>query len=455
VALIGDVHGNGSALEAVLGHAQQIEGLWNVGDFVGYGASPNQVIERLREERAVSIVGNYDLKVLKFEEKRRTWRAKKQLQKFLAFQWAHHTLTQTNREYLDSLPTERRLEIGGVTVLLTHGSPASAKEYLTPDTPEGRLRELGAMVEADVVVCGHSHRPFVREVDGVHVINPGSVGRPDDGDPRASYAVLEVGCGADPDLQVHQWRVPYDVESAVAAIRERGLPEAFAQMMVQGYALDDVMVTPQAWDVPLPNSPSWNGKEKDRRLRAVLRLAESYDYEEEHTHHVTRLSGRLFDELQPLHRLGAEERFWLRCGALLHDIGWVEGRRRHHKTSLRLILDGLDSPFNERERHIIGSIARYHRRALPKEKHDHFTTFSPTDQYRVTILAALLRVADGLDRTHRSVVQDLSCEISPRQITLCCAVRLYPIPEREQALEKGNLLERAFDRELLIEWYTI
>lgn len=457
VALIGDVHANLPALEAVLQHArgEDVEAIWNVGDFVGYGAFPNQVIERLREAQAVSIAGNYDLKVLAFKKKSKKWRKKKQSQKFLAFQWANQALTKKNRKCLDSLPTQRELQIEGLRVLLTHGSPASEKEHLTPDTSETRLRQLASMVDADMVVCGHSHRPFVRYVDGVHFINTGSVGRPDDGDPRACYAALQIGPSPGRHPQVHHYQVAYDVGSAVAAIREEGLPEAFAQMMIQGRALEDVMEEPEAWDAPALEALPWDGTGKERRLEAVLQLAESCGYEREHTHHVTRLSLRLFDELQLLHRLGLEERFLLRCGALLHDIGWVEGQKGHHKTSLHLILDDLGSPFTERERLFVGSVARYHRGALPKGKHNHLAALSPVDQYRVTILAALLRVADGLDRTHRNVVQDLSCGVSPRQIAVSCSVRMYPIPEREQALDKGDLLERTFDRELVIEWRVV
>ena len=454
VALIGDVHANLPALEAVLEHAdeQEVEAIWNVGDFVGYGAFPNQVVKRLRQEQAVSIVGNYDRKVVGFKKKRDKWRKKKQAQKFLAFQWAHHTLTRKNHKYLRSLPEERELRIDGLRVLLTHASPASPREHLTLETSQQRLQELASLVETDVVVCGHSHRPFAREAGGVQFINTGSVGRPDDGDPRACYAVLDVGGRG---LRVCHHRVAYDVGRAASALREQALPEAFAQMAILGHALDDVMKAPQEWDVPLEEPVPWDETDEERRLRMVRRLAESCEYEEEHSRHVTQLSLQLFDELRSLHYLGAEERSWLLYGGLLHDIGWVEGRKGHHKTSLRLILNGLDSPFDERERRIIGSIARYHRGALPKDKHDHFAALSPIDQYRVTILSALLRVADGLDRTHRNVVQDLSCDLSPHRIGVRCAVCMYPVPERDAALEKGDLLERAFDRELLIEWQPV
>jgi hypothetical protein len=317
-----------------------------------------------------------------------------------------------------------------------------------------RLRELAGMADADVVICGHSHRPFVRWVSGAHFVNTGSAGRPDDGDPRACYAVLKMLPGdVERTVQVQHHRLMYDVGEAVAAIREQGLPEAFAQMLAQGRDLNAVMAAPEAWQTPDRSSPPWGEVEGERRLRAVLRLARDCDYEREHTHHVTHLALRLFDELEPLHRLGAAERFWLRCGSLLHDIGWIEGQKSHHKTSLHLILGAPELPLDERERFIVGSVARYHRGALPKDKHDHFAALSPVDQRVVTILAAILRVADGLDRTHANVVDDLRCALSRHKIVVDCVARGNAEPERERTLAKGDLLERAFGRQLTVTWH--
>ena len=190
---------------------------------------------------------------------------------------------------------------------------------------------------------------------------------------------------------------------------------------------------------------------EDSRLRTVLRLAEKCGYEEEHSHQVTVLALRLFDELESLHGLGAEERFWLQCGALLHDIGWIEGQQgRHHKTALRIILNTPLLPFDERERLIVGSVARYHRKALPSERHDHFAALDAEDQDVVRVLAAILRVADGLDRTHQSLVEDLWCEVLPELIIVHCAV-CYPAEvERQTAWEKGELLSQLFERRLFI-----
>ena len=239
IALIGDVHANLPALEVVLAHAHQqgVEAIWNSGDFLGYGAFPDEVVVRLRAEGALSIIGNYDLKVLKFPKQKEKWGKSKHPQKYLAFQWAYEHLSKENRKYLRSLPEEIRLEVGGKNILLTHGSPASNEEALTPDTPDERLRELAA-IKADAIICGHSHQAFTRQVDGTWFINPGSVGRPDDGDPRTGYAILQIR----PDLfQVEHFRLKYDVDRAVKAIRENGLPEAFAQMVIRGYDLDTVV----------------------------------------------------------------------------------------------------------------------------------------------------------------------------------------------------------------------
>ena len=444
VALIGDVHANLPALEAVLAHAagQRVEAVWNVGDFVGYGAFPDEVVTRLRHAspNVLSIVGNYDLKVLLAQQKKG-----KAPDKRLAFQWAYDHLSPENRAYLRSLPQEIRLEAGGKRILLTHGSPASNDEHLTPETPEERMRELAQMAEADVILCGHSHQPFARQAAGVWFVNSGSVGRPDDGDPRACYAILQIT----PNLfRADHYRVAYDVERAAAAIRERGLPEAFAQMILQGRNLDEV----KPGEKLMPENHPPAKKNEHSRLEAVLQLAESCHYAADHTHQVTRLALQLFDELQSLHRLGAEERLWLQYAALLHDIGWIEGQPAHHKTSLRIILTAPGLPFDARERHIVGSIARYHRKALPDEKHDHFAALEPTDRQKVRVLAGLLRVADGLDCTHQSVVESLSCEVtSERLVVRCSAIGQSAKEERQEALDKGVLLEQVFERKLVIE----
>jgi putative phosphoesterase len=241
VALIGDVHANLPALEAVLDHARRrkVDVIWNVGDFVGYGPFPNQVVKRLRKECVLSIVGNYDLKVLEIKRKKKKWRKKRDPLKIHAFRWAYKKLSKKSRKYLRSLPTEISFEWYGRRILLTHGSPASNEEALGPTTPDERLRELAQKVKVDVVICGHSHQPFTRQVDEVLFVNTGSVGRPDDGDPRATYAVMQM---LPDEIAVEHYKVQYDVKRTVKAIRKNKLPEEFAQMFIHGISLDELLV---------------------------------------------------------------------------------------------------------------------------------------------------------------------------------------------------------------------
>lgn len=245
IALLGDVHANLPALEAVLSHARQnaSDMIWNTGDFVGYGAFPNEGIEVLRKAGALSIVGNYDLKVVNFPRKKPKWRKSKRTEKYLAFKWAFKNLKPKNRRYLANLPQELRLELEGRRFLITHGSPASNEEHLTPETPWSRLKQLSELAQADVIVCGHSHQPFARLVGETWFINTGSVGRPGDGDPRACYAILDIS----PDhFWVQHYRVEYDIARAAAAVRQSGLPEAFAQMILQGYDLETILEEPES-----------------------------------------------------------------------------------------------------------------------------------------------------------------------------------------------------------------
>jgi putative phosphoesterase len=237
IALIGDVHANLPALEAVLTHARQmnVKAIWNVGDFVGYGAYPDEVVKMLREIGAISIIGNYDSKVLRVKIKEKEWGVKKIPEKWLAFQWAYENLSPENRVYLSSLPEKRHIHQKGWHIQMTHGSPATPEEHLGPDTSDERLYELVRLSHASIILCGHSHQPFTRWIEDAVFINPGSVGRPDDGDPRASYAIIKL---KNKMLDVSHYRVDYDVERAAQAVRDNHLPEEFAQMILQGRSLD-------------------------------------------------------------------------------------------------------------------------------------------------------------------------------------------------------------------------
>ena len=234
IGLISDVHANLPALEAVLADAESRGAavVLNAGDSAGYGPFPDEVASLLRSRHILSVIGNYDLAIL--SKKWKTGRPRSR-EKQVAMRWAYHNLSLENRVWLKSLPREIRLSVRGLTLLVTHGSPDSITEYLDDGTPESRLREVASGLGARVVVTGHSHRPAAREVDGVWFVNTGSVGRSEDGDPRACYALITV----DPFSLTHI-RVPYDIDRTVAAIRHRHLPDTFARIVQEGRSLEMV-----------------------------------------------------------------------------------------------------------------------------------------------------------------------------------------------------------------------
>jgi len=225
IAVISDVHSNLEALEAVLKRVEGMD-LYCLGDMVGYGANPNEVLGRLRERKAVSVVGNHDYAVLNRGTSMFNPRAA------AAVLWTADHLTERNREYLRALPREARFELGGVTAYLTHGSPDdSLWEYVDPTTHSLLFGHYLRELRVGLLGLGHTHVPYVWQEEEGTVFNPGSVGQPRDGDPRASYAILTL---VDGRAEVENYRVEYDYANAAKKIREAGLPDALAMRLFTG-----------------------------------------------------------------------------------------------------------------------------------------------------------------------------------------------------------------------------
>jgi exopolyphosphatase/guanosine-5'-triphosphate,3'-diphosphate pyrophosphatase len=164
------------------------------------------------------------------------------------------------------------------------------------------------------------------------------------------------------------------------------------------------------------------------------------------------LALELFDKLSDLHSLGEEERYWLECAAILHDIGWSQGPKGHHKSSLKLILNEQEFPFTSDERYLIGSIARYHRKANPKNSHFHFAALSSKNKEKVRVLASFIRIADGLDASHAAVVTDFDLKIESDSVILDCFVSDDTSLESESILKKKDLFESVVRRKLIVQW---
>lgn len=184
----------------------------------------------------------------------------------------------------------------------------------------------------------------------------------------------------------------------------------------------------------------------------VLNVARICRYEKEHTDQVTTLAISIFDQLQALSGLDEQARFYLLCAATLHDIGvHTEGAQGHHKTALHIILSTPLLHFSSQERLIIGSIARYHRKALPSSHHSHFTALSKPAQKLVMQLSAILRVADGLDYRHKALVQKVKLKYSKGKITFLCSSRYNINKELTSASHKSDLMQTTFNRKMIFK----
>jgi exopolyphosphatase/guanosine-5'-triphosphate,3'-diphosphate pyrophosphatase len=184
----------------------------------------------------------------------------------------------------------------------------------------------------------------------------------------------------------------------------------------------------------------------------VLDLARPHGFDEAHAIAVSRLAVRLFDDLQLLHRMGQTERIWLRVAALLHDVGKQRDPATHHKIARDVISRASGLPFGKKERRIIALIARYHRGNLPQDTHKHFGRLSRDAQQYVRKLAALLRIADGLDRRDRNPVRNLASEVCKKHVALF--VQCRKMMELDKVFRKSDLFEQVYGKKLLIEIIT-
>lgn len=237
IAIFGDVHGNSAATAATLAgiDAAAPAATYCLGDLVGYGARPNETIDLVRGRRIPTIMGNYDDGVgfdrddcgCAYTDAGERERGQASLM------WSRTVVTPERKAYLRGLLPEIRLDVAGVRLRLVHGSPRRMNEYLFEDRDERSLERIAAGADCDVLVFGHTHKPWTREIGGVRFVNAGSAGKPKDGDPRACWVLLTVAPGLPVDVVYH--RVPYDVAAMAAAIRaEDGLANRFAEDLETG-----------------------------------------------------------------------------------------------------------------------------------------------------------------------------------------------------------------------------
>ena len=233
IVLISDIHSNLEALEAVWDEIKHADVILCMGDLVGYGASPNEVVEFVRKQMKrrsfLCVRGNHDNAIAFGAE----WSFNPYARH--AVRWHQWVMKVENIEFLRRLPVRQLFtDNTGRSYLLIHGSPRGPlDEYLFPWLPEEEFKAVLSYLRQDDLLVGHTHVPMLKVIEGRRIINPGSVGQPRDGDWRASYAVIDTERKPPDNVEFH--RVEYDVREAARKIREAGLPRFLADRLFEGY----------------------------------------------------------------------------------------------------------------------------------------------------------------------------------------------------------------------------
>ena len=184
---------------------------------------------------------------------------------------------------------------------------------------------------------------------------------------------------------------------------------------------------------------------------SVLEFARSCHFDEEHSLHVTKLALEIFQVLTARFGFSDKERRLLEAAALLHDVGYFINYSSHHKHSYHLIRHADLFGFTPRERELIANIARYHRKSLPRKKHDQYTRLAAEDQVLVSRFGGIVRLCDGLDRRRNSVVQGMDCTLTPSTLRLALKGHDDMSVELFGAKEKSDLFQAACHLKLVIE----
>ncbi|MDA8100426.1 MAG: YfcE family phosphodiesterase [Nitrospiraceae bacterium] len=231
-AIFGDIHGNIEALQAAYDAAGRAgaEKIYHLGDLGGYSPFVNEVVSFLTEHGIEGVQGNYDEAVANDRE-HCGCKAEEPLQEEMAhrsFAWTKSHVLPATKAFMKNLPVEITFTAEGRKIWLFHATPKKNNLYWFEDRPGKFFREMAEKGDADIMVYGHTHKPYRKEVGGKVFINAGSVGKPKDGDPRACVALIDI---TPQDVKAEFMRVPYDVEKAAEAIVAHGLPPYFAERL--------------------------------------------------------------------------------------------------------------------------------------------------------------------------------------------------------------------------------
>ncbi len=232
--LLGDIHGNLPAAEKCVAEARRegYDRVFHCGDLVGYGPFPDEVVQFLRSAGIEGVRGNWDEQV--------AWRgdgpgpilgdSRLQEAARISFSWTRDSANGISRNILGNLPFEIRFRESGISFSLVHANPLDNTTYLLEDADELTFQEYSKAAGVDVILFGHAHRHFHRQVKAHHFICVGSVGMPLDTDTRTGYTVIYTG-SIGKGLDVNFRRFEYDTGRLLGGFRDRGIPNPLEPLL--------------------------------------------------------------------------------------------------------------------------------------------------------------------------------------------------------------------------------
>ncbi|MBF0559246.1 MAG: metallophosphoesterase family protein [Nitrospirae bacterium] len=232
IAVLGDIHGNIEALRVAYKAAvdANADKVFHLGDLGGYAPFVNEVVDFLIEHGIEGVQGNYDDAVAhdrehcgcKYEDPIQAEMAN------VSFAWTKKHSSERSKEYMKNLPFELSFSSGSRKVVIFHATPQKNNLYWFEERPDKFFLEMAGKIDADIMIYGHTHKPYRKDIGGKVFINAGSVGKPKDGDARTCTTIINM---TDDNVTSAFVRTPYDIEKMASAIASGGLPVYFADKL--------------------------------------------------------------------------------------------------------------------------------------------------------------------------------------------------------------------------------
>jgi putative phosphoesterase len=228
VLIVSDIHSNLTSLERVIEDAGDFDCLICAGDIVGYGPEPGGCVDILRKHGAMSVKGNHDVSITNGDHLISHFN----VHAAMALEINRRLLNQVQLRWVRNLSTVLNIDLEGYRISIFHGSPKRPIwEYIFPSEALLRANEFFKATEADVIFFGHTHVPFLHRLQDRALVNPGSVGQPRDGNPKASYMLMDISGGI---INFYHRRVEYDIDKTTMLMREIGLSTSLSRRLYLG-----------------------------------------------------------------------------------------------------------------------------------------------------------------------------------------------------------------------------